>query len=184
MDEPLPCWDDSLRPTPPSYPGATASDEAAGRHLAAIHDHYRRGLAAVGDVLDRVRTGAAGTDEARAALHQVGLHRAYQQLGGFCGQLCHALRQHHLIEDAVMYPQLRAADGQLHPVLDRLAEEHLVVHDILERLDLALVALSRDHGALEKLTSLFEHLRALLDSHFAYEEDAIGVALGVHRIGV
>ncbi len=184
MSADLPGWDESLRPVPPSYPDATPYDEAAGRHLAAIHAHYRHGLDAVGDVLSQVVAGTAGAGEARAALHEVGLSRAYQQLGSYCGQLCHALEQHHLIEDVVLYPQLRAAGAELHLVLDRLAEEHLVVHEVLERLDAALVALVRDGAGLEVVGPLFQHLRALLESHFAYEESAIGLALGVHRIGV
>lgn len=181
----LPEWDDErLRPLAPAYPDATAYDEMAGAHLRGIHDMYRRGLAAIGLIVDRVVAGDAAPGEARAAVHQLGLDRAYQQLGSYCGQLCTALRTHHMIEDVALYPQLRAAEQTLHATLDRLTHEHEVIHEVLERLDASLVAAVRDPAQLAGLATTYRHLRRLLESHFDYEEEAIGTALGVHGIGV
>ncbi len=183
--ETLPQWDDeSLRPAPPAYLDATAADLSSAEHLRAIHDMYRRGLAQVGAVVDAVASGDAGPGEARAAIHGLGLSEAYQTLGSYCGQICSAVTAHHGIEDRFLYPPLRAADEGLRPALDRLAHEHQVIHEVLTRLDRTVVALSGDPACLPQLVAEFRHLRGLLESHFAYEEAAIGMALGVHRIGV
>ena len=58
-------------------------------------------------------------------------------------------------------------------MIDRLHEEHLVIHDVLEEVDAALVAFvgdSRDFTALEDALDLLSD--ALL-SHLAYEEQQI-----------
>ena len=183
--EELPQWEDeSRRPAPPSYPTATAYEKAAGEHLRAIHDMYRDGLAQVGDLVDRVAEGEAGPGEARAAIHALGLTEAYQVLGSYCGQICSAVTTHHTIKDRFLYPPLRSADDELGPALDRLAHEHEVIHQVLARLDRSVVAVTEDPGAAGRLVTEFRHLRRLLESHFAYEESAIGTALGVHRIGL
>ncbi len=180
----LPTWDESGRPPRVTYPDAPPYAGGAAAHLRAVHDHYRQGLAVVAGVVDQVVAGTASLGEARAALHETGLTASYQRLGSFCGQLCHAVTQHHLIEDVVLYPQLRAADAELTATIDRLDHEHRVIHDVLERIDRSLVSFASDRGHLDALVSEVRHLRDLLESHFAYEEDAIGTALGVHRIGV
>ena len=183
--ETLPEWDDEgLRPTLPVYADATAHDQTSGSHLRAIHDMYRRGLAAVGEIVDLVVAGEAAPEDARAAVHGLGLTQAYQQLGSYCGQICTAVRTHHMLEDVALYPQLRAAEETLHATLDRLTHEHEVIHEVLERLDAALVAVAADPSRLPFLATAYEHLWRLLESHFDYEEAAIGTALGVHRIGV
>ncbi|MFN8194053.1 MAG: hemerythrin domain-containing protein [Nocardioidaceae bacterium] len=180
--EPLPDWDESARPVPPAFPEATPHDLAAGEHLRAVHDMFRGGLVTVGAVVDRVVGGEAGVGEARAAIHELGLAEAYQQLGSYCGQLCSAVQTHHGLEDAVLYPALRAADAELRPSLDRLALEHEVIHDVLVRLDATLVALVSEPARVDRLAAEFRQLRRLLESHFLYEEQAIGTALGVHRV--
>jgi hypothetical protein len=180
----LPTWDETTRPPVVTYADTSSYAGGAAAHLRAIHDHYRHGLAVVADVVDQVVAGTASLGDARAALHETGLTAAYQRLGSFCGQLCHAVTQHHMIEDVVLYPQLRAADGGLTATIDRLDHEHRVIHDVLERIDLSLVTFASERGHLDQLATEVRHLRTMLESHFAYEEDAIGTALGVHRIGV
>ncbi len=39
-----------------------------------------------------------------------------------------------------MFPNLRRDDGRLGPVLDRLEQEHSVIHEMLDGVDRALVA--------------------------------------------
>lgn len=178
----LPTWDEGCRPPLVTYAGSAGS--RAALHLRAIHDHYRQGLAVVASVVDQVADGTASLGDARAALHETGLSASYQRLGSYCGQLCRAVTQHHLIEDVVLYPQLRASDADLDTTIDRLDQEHRVIHDVLERIDARLVRFASDPGHLDSLVTEVRHLRTLLESHFTYEEDAIGSALGVHRIGV
>ena len=183
----LPTWDETTRPhrDAAAYAGATPSQRLQGEHLRMIHEMYRDGLERVGEVVRAVAQGEAEVGQARAALHDVGLTEAYQRLGSFCGQLCRAVEVHHRIEDAHLYPALRAADPEgLHDVLDRLVDEHDVVHALLERLDGALVDLARGQAPVGEVRVVFEHLRILLESHFAYEEQQIGLPLGVHGIMV
>ena len=183
MDD-LPTWDESARPPVVAYADAPPYAGAALAHLRLIHDHFRHGLAVVASVVDDVVEGTASLGDARAALHETGLTAQYQRLGSYCGQLCHAVTQHHMIEDVVLYPQLRTADVDLGSTLDRLEHEHRVIHDVLEGVDRRLVRFAQDRTHLSSLVAEVHHLRTLLESHFTYEEEAIGRALGVHRIGV
>jgi Hemerythrin HHE cation binding domain len=178
----LPGWDESARPAPPAYPDASPGELAPARHLRAIHEMFRDGLATVAEVVDRLVDGEAEVGQARAAVHALGLTETYQQLGSWCGQICHAVRGHHSFEDAYLYPPLRFADTGLHEVLDRLSYEHEVIHEVLERLDRSLVEAARDPAVVGRLAEEFRHLRALLLSHFDYEEDGIGTAIGVHGV--
>lgn len=189
----LPTWDEAARPTGAGFPEATPAEVSRGDHLRQIHDMYRRGLAQVADVLDQVKSGQLSVGEARGAVHALGVRVTFEQLGSFCGQLCQSVTAHHSIEDAHLYPALRAADPALDPVLDRLDLEHRVIHDVLERFDRVLVAMAHgDAGpgsaagaeGLPDVHAHFEHLRGLLESHFRYEEEQIGTALGVHRVMV
>ena len=174
----LPGWDDSRRPHAPSPVGLTPADRARGRHLAAIHDMYRSHLAQVRIVLDRVQAQALELGAARAAVHAMGLRATYEQLGSFCGQACSMVEVHHTFEDVRMYPALRDADPGLGPVLDRLTEEHHVVHAVLVALDAELVTLVDQPDRLGRVRELFEHLETLLLSHFRYEEDELCDPLG------
>jgi hypothetical protein len=147
-----------------------------------VHDMFRDGLARVVAVVERVAAGDGDLGEARAAVQQMGLRSAYEQVGSFCGELCRSVALHHGIEDAHLYPALRHADERLATVLERLHDEHDVVHAMLVRVDETLVAMAEDSNRFGRLRRELIHLRALLESHFAYEEEAIGVALGVHRV--
>ena len=180
----LPHWDESQRPPVVAYADAPPYAGGAQAHLRAIHDHYRHGLELVVSTAEAAVAGQASAGDVRAAVHEAGLTQAYQQLGSWCGQLCQALTQHHTIEDVVFQPQLRAADPALEATLDRIKLEHGVVHELLDRIDASVVAFARDRAHLPALVAEVRHLRALLLSHFAYEEEAVGLALGVHGIGV
>jgi hypothetical protein len=65
---------------------------------------------------------------------------------------------------------LRAADPALAPVLDRLAAEHHAIHEVLERVDRALVALVSAPGGLAELRAAVDLLSDALLSHLSYEE--------------
>jgi hypothetical protein len=55
-------------------------------------------------------------------------------------------------------------------VLDRLTEEHHVIHDVLERVDAALVATVSDPGGITELSAAVDLLTDTLLSHLSYEE--------------
>jgi hemerythrin-like domain-containing protein len=91
-------------------------------------------------------------------------------LGAFCSRYCGVVTQHHGLEDEAVFPHLVRSDAQLAPVIDRLTEEHLVVHDAVQGVDRALVA---HIGAPEDYTPIHAAIDFLTDalrSHLSYEE--------------
>lgn len=176
-------FDEVDRPRPDPL-DVSPAQRARGEHLVAIHDMYRANLAQVRTVLDKIADGTLEVGEARAAVHTTGLRATYEQLGSFCGQMCSMVQVHHTIEDAHLYPPLRQADDSLGAVLDRLVEEHRVIHAVLVDLDAMIVAMIDDPEQLPGVHTLFERLEALLLSHFVYEEETLVDALGYYEIAV
>src|SRR5262245_21137777 len=116
-------WDESTRPTaPPTAPMAySGSQRAAGQHLVDVHDHFRAELATVLDLVEQVRAGTRDPGGARSAIHAMTLRQNNWTVGAYCASYCRLLTTHHTLEDISLFPQLRAADPSLAPVLDRLA---------------------------------------------------------------
>jgi hemerythrin-like domain-containing protein len=79
-----------------------------------------------------------------------------------CTRYCGVVGQHHGVEDASVFPHLTGREPQLKPVIDRLTQEHLVIHDAIQEVDRALV---------QHMTGPENH-DALL-SHLAYEEQEL-----------
>ena len=65
-------------------------------------------------------------------------------------------------------------------MIDRLGEEHRAIHDLLEAVDRALVALVRRPGDLTTVDAAVDALSAALLSHFAYEERELVGPLSRH----
>jgi hemerythrin-like domain-containing protein len=80
---------------------------------------------------------------------------------------------HHGLEDSAVFPHLRSCEVELEPVIDRLCEEHNVIHDVLERLDRALVQLVARPSDFEDLRRATDVLSDVLLSHLAYEEQQL-----------
>jgi len=91
-------------------------------------------------------------------------------LGAYCESYCRVVTVHHSIEDQSFFPQVRRADPRLGPVLDRLSAEHRVIHDVLNRVDAALVATVTDPGGIDALSDAVDLLTDTLLSHLSYEE--------------
>jgi hemerythrin-like domain-containing protein len=166
-------WDESSRPhRPPSGPEVDYSDRGrmVGQHLIYVHDMLRRELTELRDVLARVRAGAQTAGEARASLNEMAMRRNDWALGAFCNRYCQVVTQHHGLEDGAIFPHLRSGDEQLEPVIDRLAEEHLAIHDAIEGVDRALVRHMRDPADFEPLQAAIDLLTDALLSHLSYEE--------------
>jgi len=66
----------------------------------------------------------------------------------------------------------------------RVAEEHLVVHAHLERVDDLALAVRTDPARVDELVEAVAGLRADLESHFAYEETEMTEPLGLLGLGV
>ncbi|HZO06215.1 MAG TPA: LLM class flavin-dependent oxidoreductase [Solirubrobacterales bacterium] len=168
-----PQWDESTRPhRTPSGPEVSYTDAGrhAGQHLIDVHDHLRNELTQLREVVAQVRDGALGAGEARDALHAMALRQNDWTLGAFCSRYCRVVTQHHTIEDQSVFPHLRGSDSELEPVIDRLTEEHLTIHDAIDAVDRALVHHLEHPDDFDRLQTAIDVLTDTLLSHLSYEE--------------
>ncbi|HEY8737793.1 MAG TPA: LLM class flavin-dependent oxidoreductase [Candidatus Dormibacteraeota bacterium] len=169
-------WDDSTRPhRDRSGPQVNYTDQGRrdGKQLIEVHNLLRRELSELRDILRQVRDGAMRAGDARAALNEMALRQNDWTLGAFCARYCGIVTQHHGVEDASMFPHLTRREPQLKPVIDRLTEEHLVIHDAIQEVDRALtehMARPENHDAIQ---NALDYLTDALLSHLAYEEQEL-----------
>jgi iron-sulfur cluster repair protein YtfE (RIC family) len=166
-------WDETTRPTGPRpEPGREYSrhDQATGQHLIFIHNHLRAELARIRDLMTQVAAGSMAPGAARAHLNTMTLRQNTWALGTYCESYCRLVTMHHTAEDQSLFPVLRSADTRLAPVVDRLAAEHQAIHEVIERVDRALVAAVTGPDGLADLTAAVDLLTDSLLSHLSYEE--------------
>ncbi len=120
-----------------------------------------------------MRTGQATVAAARSTINEMTMRQNDWTLGAYCASYCRVVAGHHSMEDQSIFPHLRSADTRLEPVVDRLVEEHHVIHDVLERLDAALVHLVANPGEMSGLDDALDLLSDTLLSHLAYEEQQL-----------
>ncbi|MEU5940594.1 LLM class flavin-dependent oxidoreductase [Micromonospora sp. NPDC047548] len=169
-------WDESTRPVAPPAPAGhvyTPHAQAVGAHLVDVHDHLRQELGQVRDLLQQVRRGVVSAGAARAALNEMTMRQNNWTLGAYCAAYCTVVTQHHGLEDNSIFPHLRRSDAGLGPVLDRLEQEHVVIHEVVEGVDRALVNLIRDPDDFTELQEAVDLLTDTLLSHLSYEEQSI-----------
>jgi iron-sulfur cluster repair protein YtfE (RIC family) len=109
-----------------------------------------------------------------------------RQFGNLCGATCDMLTGHHMIEDQYVFPTLEGRNDGLNKVVARLRAEHLVIHDLLEQLEGAAVALITDPGPANAnaLRAAFTTLETFVVSHFGYEQTELEEALGYYGIEI
>ena len=170
-------WDEASRPAYPVRPDPASqaayrpAQLAVPRHLMEVHDHLRAELTQVRDVVEQVVRGHLAVGSARSAVNAMTMRQNNWTLGAYCESYCRVVTGHHGLEDTGIFPHLRASDPDAVPVIDRLEEEHEVIHDVLDDVDRALVALVSDEpGALDRLQHVVDLLTDTLLSHLAYEE--------------
>ena len=166
-------WDESTRPRrAPSGSEQTYSDtgQLVGRHLIDVHDMLRRELGELRNVLAQVREGALSAGQARSALNEMALRQNDWTLGAFCARYCGAVAQHHGLEDDAIFPHLVRSDRTLEPVIERLADEHLVIHDAIQAVDRSLVEHMNHPDDFEPIQAAIDFLTDALLSHLSYEE--------------
>ncbi len=176
-------WDERTRPAGPARDPAlryTAQGGAAGQHLIDVHDHLRRELATVRDIVRQVREGQRSAADARSDLATMTLRQNDWIMGAYCASYCRTVTTHHGIEDESILPYLRRVDEPLRPVLDRLEEEHRVIHGVIEEVDAALVAWVSEPGDGSTLDAAIASLTDTLLSHLAYEEQQLVEPLARH----
>lgn len=177
-------WDEASRPTLSEDPLAeyTVEQQAAAQHLVDIHDGLRGELARLRDIVAQVRDGAVEAHRARNTINELTMRQNNWTLGAYCAQYCRIVTGHHTLEDRSVFPHLRRAEPALVPVLDRLQEEHDVIHEVLERVDRALVDMVSSGGDLTGLQSAVDLLTDTLLSHLAYEERELIQPLARHGL--
>ena len=168
-----PLWDESARPTGPrpepdrEY---TARELASAQQLVDIHQHLRSELTQIRDLVAQVLDGTLGPGAARSLVNEMTIRQNNWTVGAYCASYCRLVNTHHSLEDQSLFPRLSAADPRLAPVIDRLAEEHVVIHDVLERVDRALVAFVGGPDGDRSLGDAVDLLTDTLLSHLSYEE--------------
>jgi len=178
--------DDSTRPAVPDVPDLTEKQRQPMRHLRAIHEQHRRNMRMMRGMLEGVRKGDTSASELHAHIKDNPIVENYRVFGNLCGQHCQLINGHHTIEDAHMFPALEGKNGVLDKIVARLREEHEVVHALLLELASEAEKLVADPSQTQFEATVIAHerLEALLLSHFGYEEDSVGPALGLYDVGV
>ncbi|GAA1568376.1 MULTISPECIES: LLM class flavin-dependent oxidoreductase [Kribbella] len=177
--------DESERPTGPAHDPSrtyTPYQLQSGQHLIDVHDHLRAELEQVRDLVEQVAAGTLGVGAARSHINTMTMRQNNWTLGTYCESYCRLVTTHHSLEDASLFPHLRRADPALAPVVDRLQEEHKIIHDVLEGVDKALVALVDGSGSIDGLRAAMDLLDDTLLSHLSYEERELVEPLA--RLGV
>jgi hypothetical protein len=177
--------DESARPTGPAHDPTrtyTPYQLQSGQHLIDVHDHLRAELEQVRDLVEQVAAGTLGVGAARSHINTMTMRQNNWTLGTYCESYCRLVTTHHSLEDASLFPHLRRADPALVPVVDRLQEEHKIIHDVLEGVDKALVALVDSSGSIDGLRAAVDLLDDTLLSHLSYEERELVEPLA--RLGV
>ena len=176
-------WDESTRPHAPG-PGEDFTYDPRGRevgkHLIDVHDMLRSELTELRKILGQVRDGALEAGEARSALNDMAMRQNDWTLGAFCSRYCNGVARHHSLEDGSIFPHLATSEPELGAVIDRLRDEHLVIHDAIEGVDAALVHHINNPGEYGPLQDAIDFLTDALLSHLSYEEDELVEPLARH----
>lgn len=176
-------WDEATRPHRPEPPPEvtyTAAGRQAGQHLIDVHDHLRKELDELHQIIVQVRDGALEAAAARSAINQMTMRQNNWTMGAYCASYCRVVTQHHGLEDVAVFPYLRRRDPSLPPVLDRLTEEHQVIHKVLDGVDAALVHHMSHPDDFTQLQEAIDVLTDTLLSHLAYEEQELIEPLARH----
>ena len=175
------------RPHAPAIPGATRRDRAAGRQLAMIHSHYLADLARITRLMQRIEAGEAPPEDLADIVLHSDMARNLSAFGSICGQACHVLMMHHNIEEGHMFPGIHGPAGEgIRAVVDRLREEHKVIHELLDRLAVSAKALAAEASdkRFDEVRAVYTRLFEAVRSHFKYEETELEEAIGVYLGGI
>ena len=169
------------RPSMPALQNVTEAEQRAGLHLAAIHRMHLRDMQRLAHVLEQVEQGAVSPEVFAQEVSNVELTHNMRIFGTMCGRECQVLTFHHDAEEHMIFPQLEQQNIQaLSRVVDRLKQEHLIVHELITRLETATQALVQnpDEQNFARIIATFRQLHTVVVSHFGYEETELREALG------
>jgi hypothetical protein len=176
--------DESTRPTAPKIEGATPAHRRQGRHLAMIHAMHLQQIAEVERVIRQIESGEAEMAKLGQAISGLQMAANYRQFGNLCGQECQVLNFHHTAEDRQIFPALMKGSEGLRRVVERLIEEHAVIHGLIETMEAQAVSLIQapDPARFQTLRRTFATLLEIVRSHFGYEQVELEEALGYYQV--
>ncbi len=178
--------DDATRPKAPKIDGVNEQQRRHGRRLALFHEMHLREMSRVNRAMAEVFAGGGSAENLLATISAMQMVSNMRQFGNLCGATCDMLTGHHMIEDQYVFPTLEGRNDGLNKVVARLRAEHLVVQDLLERLEAAARAIITDPGskAANDLRSSFKILETFVISHFGYEQTELEEALGFYGVEI
>jgi hemerythrin-like domain-containing protein len=139
--------------------------------LLAVHGHIRADLERVERLAAQTLDGMPA-EELRQELDDIKRNGTLWRLRIDCLRYCRFVHSHHHAEDAGFFPELREANPDINPVIDKLQSDHRRVSDDLDAVEAAANALADDESerarqaVADRLQALGENLLAHLD----YEE--------------
>lgn len=146
------------------YGGHVAYEGGSGGRVRALGSELRRLHDRIRDLLDDARDGL---DPA------LGAAALGEDLTVRCRAVCTTLDAHHRDENAALFPWLRRERPELDEVIDRLEQDHAMIGTLLAGLDRAL----REGAGADVVMRHLEGVDAVMESHFRYEERALGPVL-------
>lgn len=178
--------DESTRPKALSLPNVTEAQRGPGRHLAVIHRHHLMELGKAKAVYRHVVEGSENPQAFQKALEGMDMVQNYRVFGNLCGRECQMLNFHHDAEEHIVFPQIEAKGSEaFRNIVEQLKAEHLVVHELLSRLQKSATALIEDpdKASFEETSAILLQLEKVVRSHFRYEETELAEALGIYVEG-
>ncbi|MFI2702693.1 hemerythrin domain-containing protein [Cellulosimicrobium composti] len=95
----------------------------------------------------------------------------------YCRGFCTALTWHHTAEDAVLFPELERRHPDLADVLRRLSQDHGMIAYLVADLEHALDRATDPAASRDAVVRHLDGVGAIMESHFRYEERALGGVL-------
>lgn len=151
-----------------------------------IHRMHLRQIERVEEVIGQIEAGHAEPARAVEGMADLKMIVNYRLFGNLCGQECRHLTFHHTSEDQHLFPALMRGSEGLRRVIERLIEEHVVIHALLERLEAQAITLLESPGqeSFAPLKETFVQLAGTVRSHFSYEQTEMEEAIGFYGIQI
>ena len=149
------------RPSMPVLDGITDQHRRAGLHLAAIHRMHLQDMNRMGIFLEHLKQGKITAVAFADSINKIELSQNMRMFGTLCGRECQVLNFHHDAEEQMIFPELERQNiDALSKIVERLRQEHLVVHELLKRLEEVADKLIKDTSTsnFDEITEIFEQL--------------------------
>jgi iron-sulfur cluster repair protein YtfE (RIC family) len=176
--------DDDTRPRAARIEGVTARQRRHGKRLAMIHGLHLEQMDQVREIMKRIEAGEAKPAELSSAVSSMQMMANYQLFGNLCGRECRNLTFHHTAEDQIVFPSLAGRNEGLTTVIERLAAEHRIIHQLLVQLEASVVEATETPGreSFMQLGEIFDRLDRVVRSHFDYEQNELEEAIGYFNV--